>query len=103
MPSTPRATWRRISMSLAQQVSAEVGAVLDSYGVEIRERLDPIGARLDRIEAQLVALTEEVHELRDIAGTHVDVANEATDLLGRLIRSATSRLDELEERASSGR
>jgi hypothetical protein len=61
--------------------------------------LDEQRARLDAVEAQLAALTEQIRDLRQIAGVQVDVTNESTELLGRLIRSATSRIDLLEARA----
>ncbi|MGO9910279.1 MAG: hypothetical protein ACLPQS_03835 [Acidimicrobiales bacterium] len=89
MASPPRAAWRRIKMSLASQVAAEVAPTLDEQR-----------ARLEAVEAQLAALTEQVRELHRIAGIQVDVANESTELLGRLIRSSSSRIDLLEERAS---
>lgn len=88
MASPPRAAWRRIKMSVASQVSAEMAPALDEQR-----------ARLDAVEAQLAALTEQIRDLRQIAGVQVDVTNESTELLGRLIRSATSRIDLLEARA----
>jgi ABC-type transporter Mla subunit MlaD len=91
--SPQRAIWRRLKTSLAHQVSAEVAPALDEKTAELR-------ARLDAVEAQLATLSEQVRDLRQIAGTQVDVTNESTELLGRLIRSASSRIDELEERAS---
>lgn len=92
MPSGPRAFLQRFRTSIAEQVVTEVTPAIDSQKT-----------RLGELEAQIAALAEQVSELRRINGTQVDVANESTELLGRLIRSATSRIDELEERDSHGR
>jgi ABC-type transporter Mla subunit MlaD len=82
--------------SLARQTADDLAPVLG----------EPIGranARLGAIEAQLTALSEEVRELRSIVGTQVDVENQSTALLGQLLRSATTRIEELEERAEPSR
>ena len=96
MASAPRAAWRRIKTSLAGQVSSEVTPVIDEHTAELR-------VRLEAVEAQLVLLGEQVRDLRQIAGTQVDIANQSTELLGRLIRSAMSRIDDLEERTPRDR
>ena len=80
--SAPRAAWQRIRTSLAQQVIAD-----------LEGRLGELSTRLDAIELRL-------RELRDLAETQVDSETQTTELLGRLLRSATSRIDELEERAA---
>lgn len=82
MASAPRAAWQRIRTSLAQQVTAD-----------LEGRLGELSTRLDAIELRL-------RELRDLAETQVDSETQTTELLGRLLRSATSRIDELEERAA---
>ncbi len=75
MASVPRGALRRIKESVTH--------------ADVRRRLEAI-------EAQLAELTH-------IASVQVEVTNESTELLGRLLRSATDRIDELEERVSGGR
>ncbi len=69
----------------------------------IDERLGSVNTRLDTIEAQLRMLAEEVRELRSIIATQVDVENQSASLIGQLLRSATTRIEELEERVEQAR
>lgn len=87
----PRAAWRRMRGSLAQEMAAGLAAALQAQQ-----------DRLAELEAQLGDVRSELKELRRIAETQVDVANELSELQGRLLRSATDRIDELEKRAATG-
>ena len=57
-----------------------------------------VDERLDVIERHLAAIEAQVRELREIAETQVDVENQSTELLGRLLRQATDRIEDLEGR-----
>lgn len=92
MASTPRATWQRAKHSLAHQVTAD-----------LTPQLDAVRSRLDALEAALTAIERQLRELHEIAVVQTEVANESTELLGRLLRSATERIDALEEQAAAGR
>lgn len=81
MASAPRAAWQRIRTSLAQQVIATMEG-----------QLNELAARLDGVELRL-------RELKELAEAQVEVENQSIELLGRLLRSVTGRIDELEERA----
>jgi tetrahydromethanopterin S-methyltransferase subunit G len=94
--SASRAAWRRMTASIARQVVDEVAPHIDQH-------MTSVHARLDALETEVATLIGEVRELRSIAGTQVDVENQSTELLGRLLRSATDRIDELEERAERTR
>lgn len=88
--STPRAArpgLRRTTTGLARKAAA----TLLGHQRSVDERLDAIERHLATIEAQ-------VRELREIAETQVDVENQSTELLGRLLRAATDRIEDLEGR-----
>jgi hypothetical protein len=89
MPSsTPRPGWRRTTTGIARRAASTIVG----HQRSVDQRLDAIERRLADIDGQL-------RELREIAETQVDVENQSTELLGRLLRAATSRIDVLEERA----
>lgn len=88
MSSLPRAGWQRVRTSLTG---------------EIRGDLDEVRARLTELGEDVAALREAVGEIRRTLDVAVDVDNQVTELLGRLVRSASERLDELEERVSERR
>lgn len=56
-----------------------------------------VDTRLDAIEQHLASIEAQLRELLEIAGTQVDVENQSTELLGRLLRAATDRIEALEE------
>ncbi len=56
--------------------------------------------RLEAMEAQLATVSEQVRVLRQISEVQVEVANESTEVLGRLLRATTNRVEDLEERVS---
>jgi uncharacterized protein (UPF0335 family) len=94
--SAPRAAWRRIRTSLASQVSSDLEPV-------VREQIGAVRAHLEAIEGTIAALGDQVKELREIAGAQVEAENQSSELLGRLLRAATSRIEQLEERAERQR
>lgn len=85
--STVRAGWRGTTTRLARRAAGSIVGHQRS-----------VDARLDAIEQQLARIDGQLRELREIAGTQVDVENQSTELLGRLLRAATSRIDDIEER-----
>ncbi|MHB8243800.1 MAG: hypothetical protein ACYDGN_00410 [Acidimicrobiales bacterium] len=102
MASASRAAWRRIKRSIAGQVAADVAPLVEVQTRDVAARLAAVDAQLEAMRAQLAAMADQMHDLREIAGTQVDIENQSTELLGRLLRSATSRIDELEERVFPG-
>lgn len=87
MPTTgtARPAWRRTTTGLARKAAAGVVG-----------RFRALDERLDAIERRLADMDAQLRELREIAETQVDVENQSTELLGRLLRGATSRIDALE-------
>lgn len=85
--STARAGWRGTTTRLARRAASSIVGHQRS-----------VDARLDAIEQQLASIDGQLRELREIAGAQVDVENQSTELLGRLLRAATSRIEDLEER-----
>jgi hypothetical protein len=90
--SAPRAAWRRIRRSLAAQVAADLTPLLDERAARVHERLGQIEAALERAERQL-------RELGELAVTQVEIDNQLSELIGRQLRAAKDRIEELEERA----
>lgn len=97
-----RAAWQRMKTSIAAETTASVGPVVaeevGELSVRLEARLEQLSLRLDAIERELTVVGGHLRELREIAEAQADVENQATELLGRLLRSATDRLDELEAR-----
>lgn len=91
MASAPHTAWRRIRTSVATQVTKDIVPLLD-------ERTTSLHARLDGLEAGMRQIEERLRDLREIASTQVDIENQSSELVGRLLRSATDRIEELEER-----
>ncbi|MGH9296919.1 MAG: hypothetical protein ACRDZP_02970 [Acidimicrobiales bacterium] len=89
---------------------ADIAAHVDPIGPEVNERLHGIEAAVGRIERlqantsdRLEALeramsdcVDAMRELRQTIDALADSGNEGTELLGRLLRAATARLDALE-------
>jgi ABC-type transporter Mla subunit MlaD len=102
-----RTAWGRLRESLADSATAQLQTQLQSMlAAEVRsldQRLEIIDDKLHAIEARLEALAEQARDLRDIAGTQVDIENQTSELFGRLLRSATTRIEELEERSARDR
>lgn len=86
--STGRSGWRETTTRLARRAASSIVGHQRS-----------VDARLDAIEQHLARIDGQLRELREIAETQVDVENQGTELLGRLLRAATSRIEDLEERA----
>lgn len=124
MPLTPGAAARRLSTSIAFRVRGELAPLLAQHSGDIAARLEGVDRRLDEIERHqhtlgsvndrlgsietsvletLSQLRADVIELKRLAETSLELESEKTELFGRLLRSATSRLDELEERLSDAR
>ena len=86
--STARSGWRETTTRLARRAAGSIVGHQRS-----------VDARLDAIEEHLASIEAQLRELREMAGTQVDVENQSTELLGRLLRAATDRIEDLEERA----
>lgn len=86
--ATARPAWRRTTTGLARKAAASF--------IGHQRAVDE---RLDAIERHLASIDDQLRELREIAETQVDVENQSTELLGRLLRAATDRIEHLEERA----
>lgn len=61
-------------------------------------RQGAVDERLDAIEQHLASIEDQLLALREMAETQMDVDNQSTELLGRLLRSATDRIEDLEGR-----
>jgi len=117
-----RRGWRRVRTSLADEVALRVQEALGDYEARERERFSELVAQLALVLAQLsdvfkeLALISEANgemrgalgsmderlsaglaELGDTVEVSLDVDNQSTELLGRLLASARARLEALEE------
>ena len=125
MPLTPRAAAKRLSMSIAARVRGELAPILEQRSDELSSRLALVEGRLEEIERQLQTLgplrehleairgslgaleslaqiRSDLSELRSLAESGLELEGEKTELFGRLLRTAASRVDELEERLVAG-
>lgn len=84
--STARSGWRETTTRLARRAASSIVGHQRS-----------VDARLEAVERHLASIDAQLRELREIAATQVDVENQSTELLGRLLRAATSRIEDLEE------
>lgn len=122
MASLARRGWRRAKSSIAEETAArlaerqaallgELPQAMKDLCDTLRERQDLVLSQLPAVFAQLTeiantlaSLSSTVDELgkrvSELAGTvavQVDVENQSTELLGRLLAQARARLDALEE------
>ncbi|MGH9303900.1 MAG: hypothetical protein ACRDZ5_05730 [Acidimicrobiales bacterium] len=67
----------------------------------LHAKLDALHAKLDAAATAVEAELRELRELRDILSVQLDAENQSQELLGRLLSSARSRLDALEEAAAA--
>lgn len=93
MASTGRRSWRQAKISLAREAKARVARPI----VDIRDRVSELQDATAAISGSLAVLRREMAELSDIVAVQVDVGNQTTELLGRLLASTSDRLDVLEE------
>lgn len=108
LASIGRRGWWRVKSSIADEVEHRVASSLGERLTGVDDHLAEAIARLqsatDRTEAGLTAtatllaeLGREVSELKDTMAVQVDVENQTTALLGRLVQAATARLEQVEE------
>lgn len=99
-----RAAWQKMKTGIAAETAATLEPVVagevDELAVRLEARLEQLSLRLDAVEKELTTIGGHLRELRQIAESQADVENQATELLGRLLRSATDRLEELEARVA---
>jgi len=88
----PRAAWRLIRRRATAEAAAVLTPLLDERTATVHERLGRLEAALERIERQL-------RELGELAVTQVEIENQLSELIGRQLRAAKDRIEELEERA----
>jgi len=104
--SVARRSWHRVKSSLADEVEARVAARQE----ELLRQLSDVFKELAHISVDLGAVWQSLEALRlqvdaqavvlddvlEMTTVRLGVANESTELLGRLLQSARSRLDVLE-------
>ena len=93
MASTGRRSWRQAKISLATEAKARVARPI----VDIRDRVSELQDATAAISGSLAVLRREMAELSDVVAVQVEVGNQTTELLGRLLASTSDRLDLLEE------
>ena len=94
MASTGRRSWRQVKTGVARELRARVAPPLGELIARIAELQDATAA----ISGSLAVLRREMAELSDIVAVQVDVGNQTTELLGRLLATTSDRLDLLEDR-----
>lgn len=94
---------------IASKVNAGGAEAADRlFGIEaaagrIERLLHEMGDRFDALDTRIGELATEIQDLRHSLDLVVDVGNESTELLGRLLRAATARLEDLEEKVRQER
>jgi 2-phospho-L-lactate guanylyltransferase (CobY/MobA/RfbA family) len=71
--------WRQVKTNLAAKIDGRVAP--------------PLAELVERV----AQLQDEIAELKDIVTVQADVANQTTELVGRLLAAASSRIDSLED------
>lgn len=95
-PSDDEQTDEHQSNLLPRAKQVMLRKVTSAVSPAIAFQYQDLAERLERVEAELARVSGLVAELKQIAEAQVDVVVESTALLGRLVRSAEHRLDELE-------
>lgn len=106
MSSVARRGWQRVKSSVAVEVEARVA----EREMELLREMSDVFKELAHISVDLGAIWRSVQDLRaqvdaqaatlaelvEATTLQMDVANQSTELLGRLLQSARARLDVLE-------
>lgn len=93
MASTGRRSWRQVKTSLTRELKARVAPPLAELIARVTELQDTTAA----IAGSLAVLRREMAELTDVITVQVDVGNQTTELLGRLLATTSDRLDLVED------
>jgi len=103
VPSIARKGWHRVRSSVAGEVTPRVGAEVDRVETHLIEAIDRLQASIDRLQSvadalagSLAVMRREMADLQDTVAVQSDVQAQTTELFGRLIQSASNRLDEIE-------
>ncbi len=79
MASNGRRGWRQLKSNVTAKIDGRVAP--------------PLAELVERVSQ----LQNEIAELKDIVTVQVDVGNQTTELVGRLLATASNRLDALED------
>ena len=96
MPSVARSGWRRAKSSIADEVAARMEGHA-AREQEILRQLTDVFKEIVRLSEEVSQLSRRVADLAATVSVQVDVDNQSTELLGRLLAQARARLDALEE------
>lgn len=91
--STGHRSWRQMKTGLARKVKGGVARPFADLTVRVSELQDATAA----IVGSLAVLRREMAELADVVAVQVDVGNQTTELLGRLLATTSARLELLED------
>jgi ABC-type transporter Mla subunit MlaD len=78
------------------RLSVDVGAVWRAVG-DAKAQLVDVEKKVDDLHRKLEAQAVAVAELTDTLGVQIDVETQSTELLGRLLQSARTRLEVVEK------
>ena len=93
MASNGRRSWRQVKTTLKGEVKARVAPPLAELIARVAELQDSTAA----IAGSLAVLRREIAELTDIVTVQVEVGNQTTELLGRLLATTSERLEVVED------
>ncbi len=109
MPSVTRSGWRRVKASIAAEVATsltdhaeretEILRQLSDVFKELNRLSVDIGtlkSQLDELTGKVDSETAAIAELSDAMKVQLEVENQSTELLGRLVQSARARLEVVE-------
>jgi len=91
--SIGRRGWRQVKTSLAGEVEVRVAPPL----AELVARVSQLQDATADIAGSLAVLRRELAELADVVTVQVDVGNQTTELFGRLLATASNRLEVVED------
>ena len=93
MASTGHRSWRQVKSGLARKLKGGVARPFADLTTRVSELQDATAA----IAGSLAVLRREMAELADVVAVQVDVGNQTTELLGRLLATTSARLELLED------
>jgi hypothetical protein len=91
--STGHRSWRQVKSGLARKLKGGVARPFADLTARVSELQDATAA----IAGSLAVLRREMAELADVVAVQVDVGNQTTELLGRLLATTSARLELLED------
>jgi hypothetical protein len=103
MTSSGRRLWRRAKRGIADEVHARFEPDRDAFAERLSALEKAVADVLDALSGEVGSLKCDVTALREALAAQLDMENESSELIGRLLVRLAARVEDLEGLGSSVR